>query len=134
MSTFSIGDRLVGPDQSTYFITDIADNHDGDLDRALQLMTLAKEAGADAARSSTSGSSASSATTASAASVGSWTIRRHGRSRCSTCIRPPRCRGSGRLARHACAVHPDGVHVAALRLRGCCSPRALHQCLRDRVR
>ena len=50
MSTFSIGDRLIGPDQPTYFIADIAANHDGDLDRALLLMTLAKEAGADAAK------------------------------------------------------------------------------------
>ena len=45
-----IGDRLVGPDQPTYFIADIAANHDGDLDRALHLMTLAKDAGADCAK------------------------------------------------------------------------------------
>jgi sialic acid synthase SpsE len=44
--TFQLGDRVVGPDQPTYFIADIAANHDGDLDRALALMTLAKEAGA----------------------------------------------------------------------------------------
>ena len=50
MTTFPIGDRLVGPDQPTYFIADIAANHDGDLDRALMLMTLAKEAGADCAK------------------------------------------------------------------------------------
>ena len=50
MSDFLIGDRLVGPDQPTYFIADIAANHDGDLDRALMLMTLAKEAGADCAK------------------------------------------------------------------------------------
>lgn len=50
MSTFRIGDRVIGPDQPTYFIADIAANHDGDLDRALALMTLAKEAGADAAK------------------------------------------------------------------------------------
>jgi len=50
MSAFGIGDRLVGPDQPTYFIADIAANHDGDLERALALMTLAKEAGADAAK------------------------------------------------------------------------------------
>ncbi|MDO8307679.1 MAG: N-acetylneuraminate synthase family protein [Actinomycetota bacterium] len=47
---FTIGDRLVGPDEPTYFIADIAANHDGDLDRALDLMTLAKEAGADCAK------------------------------------------------------------------------------------
>ncbi|MBI1352141.1 MAG: N-acetylneuraminate synthase, partial [Actinomycetales bacterium] len=50
MTTFRIGDRLVGPDQPTYFIADIAANHDGSLDRALELMTLAKEAGADCAK------------------------------------------------------------------------------------
>ena len=50
MTTFRIGDHLVGPDQPTYFIADIAANHDGSLDRALELMTLAKEAGADCAK------------------------------------------------------------------------------------
>ena len=50
MTTFRIGDRLVGPDQPTYFIADIAANHDGDLGRAKHLMTLAKEAGADCAK------------------------------------------------------------------------------------
>lgn len=34
----------------TYFIADIAANHDGDLNRALQLIELAAEAGADAAK------------------------------------------------------------------------------------
>jgi N-acetylneuraminate synthase len=47
---FRIGDRVVGPDAPTYFIADIAANHDGDLDRALRLITLAHEAGADAAK------------------------------------------------------------------------------------
>ena len=50
MSAFQLGDRLIGPDQPTYFIADIAANHDGDLTRALELMTLAKEAGADCAK------------------------------------------------------------------------------------
>lgn len=50
MTTFSIGERLIGPDQRTYFIADIAANHDGDLERAKHLMTLAKEAGADCAK------------------------------------------------------------------------------------
>ena len=50
MSAFQLGDRLIGPDQPTYFIADIAANHDGDLIRALDLMTLAKEAGADCAK------------------------------------------------------------------------------------
>ena len=50
MTTFQLGDRLIGPDQPTYFIADIAANHDGDLDRALALMTLARDAGADCAK------------------------------------------------------------------------------------
>src|SRR5512141_2675862 len=45
-----IGDRLIGPDQPTYFIADIAANHDGDLDRAKLLIRLAKQSGADAAK------------------------------------------------------------------------------------
>ena len=39
-------DRLT----ATYFIADIAANHDGDLQRALDLMSLAKDAGADCAK------------------------------------------------------------------------------------
>jgi N-acetylneuraminate synthase len=50
VTTFRIGERLVGPDQPTYFIADIAANHDGDLERAKHLMTLAKDAGADCAK------------------------------------------------------------------------------------
>ena len=50
MTSFQIGDRTVGPDQPTYFIADVAANHDGSLDRARELMTLAKEAGADCAK------------------------------------------------------------------------------------
>ena len=50
MTTFKIGNHDIGTDEPTYFIADIAANHDGDLDRALQLMTLSKDAGADAAK------------------------------------------------------------------------------------
>ena len=45
-----IGHHLIGDDYPTYFIADIAANHDGSLDRAKQLIRLAKEAGADAAK------------------------------------------------------------------------------------
>lgn len=48
--TFNIGNHVIGKDQPTYFIADIAANHDGDLDRARLLIRLAKEAGADAAK------------------------------------------------------------------------------------
>jgi N-acetylneuraminate synthase len=45
-----IDGRRIGPDQPTYFIADIAANHDGSLERAIRLIELAKEAGADAAK------------------------------------------------------------------------------------
>ena len=45
-----IGKRIIGLNHPTYFIADIAANHDGDLDRARTLIRLAKEAGADAAK------------------------------------------------------------------------------------
>jgi len=47
---FKIGTRWIGEKHPTYFIADIAANHDGDLDRAKLLIKLAKEAGADAAK------------------------------------------------------------------------------------
>lgn len=40
----------IGPGHNTYFIADIAANHDGDLSRAKDLIYLAAEAGADAAK------------------------------------------------------------------------------------
>ena len=45
-----INDHIIGLDYPTYFIADIAANHDGSLDRAKRLIYLAKEAGADAAK------------------------------------------------------------------------------------
>jgi len=45
-----IGKRSIGIPHPTYFIADVAANHDGHLDRAKQLIRLAKEAGADAAK------------------------------------------------------------------------------------
>ena len=45
-----IAGKPVGGSNPTYFIADVAANHDGVLDRALELMTLAKDAGADAAK------------------------------------------------------------------------------------
>jgi N-acetylneuraminate synthase len=46
----TIGNRTIGLNHPTYFIADIAANHDGDLERAKLLIRLAKEAGADAAK------------------------------------------------------------------------------------
>jgi N-acetylneuraminate synthase len=45
-----IGSHYIGLGHPTYFIADIAANHDGDLERAKMLIRLAKEAGADAAK------------------------------------------------------------------------------------
>lgn len=45
-----IGNRSIGADSPVYFIADIAANHDGDLERAKDLIYLAAEAGADAAK------------------------------------------------------------------------------------
>lgn len=50
MPFVKIGQRVVGPGHPLYFVADIAANHDGDIDRALRLIELAKEAGADAAK------------------------------------------------------------------------------------
>jgi len=43
-------DRKIGLEHPVYFIADIAANHDGDLDRAVDLIRLAAEAGAEGAK------------------------------------------------------------------------------------
>jgi sialic acid synthase SpsE len=45
-----IGNHKIGEKHPTYFIADIAANHDGHLERAKLLIKLAKDAGADAAK------------------------------------------------------------------------------------
>jgi sialic acid synthase SpsE len=45
-----IADRKIGFNHPTYFIADIAANHDGSLDRAKMLIRLAKDAGAEGAK------------------------------------------------------------------------------------
>jgi len=50
MMQITIGNHIIGEEHPTYFIADIAANHDGDLERAKLLIRLAKEAGADAAK------------------------------------------------------------------------------------
>lgn len=47
---FKINDRIISIDSPTYFIADIASNHDNDLDRAIELIHEAKKAGADAVK------------------------------------------------------------------------------------
>jgi len=46
----TIADRKIGLNHPTYFIADIAANHDGDLERAKMLIHVAAEAGAEAAK------------------------------------------------------------------------------------
>ena len=49
-TSFHIGSREISLQAPVYFIADIAANHDGDLQRAKDLIWRAKEAGADAAK------------------------------------------------------------------------------------
>ena len=46
----TIDGKHIGDDYPTYFIADIAANHDGDMERAKDLIYMAAEAGADAAK------------------------------------------------------------------------------------
>ncbi len=50
IKTIKIGDKIIGPQYPTFFIADIAANHDGDLERGKKLIYLAARAGADAAK------------------------------------------------------------------------------------
>jgi len=49
-NNFKIGNTEIGTNSLTYFIADIAANHDGDIEKAKDLIYMAKEAGADAAK------------------------------------------------------------------------------------
>ncbi len=49
-NTFKINRRLIGDKFPTYFIADIAANHDGNLKKAIRLIREAKKSGADAAK------------------------------------------------------------------------------------
>ena len=48
--SFTIGASTISADSPTYFIADVAANHDGELSRAKDLIWRAKEAGADCAK------------------------------------------------------------------------------------
>jgi N-acetylneuraminate synthase len=50
VNTLKLGRHTVGLEHPTYFIADIAANHDGDLERAKQLIRLCAKAGANAAK------------------------------------------------------------------------------------
>ncbi|MAF99553.1 MAG: N-acetylneuraminate synthase [Nanoarchaeota archaeon] len=47
MQPVKIGDKLIGPNQPTFFIAEAGVNHDGDINKAKQLIDVAVEAGAD---------------------------------------------------------------------------------------
>ena len=47
---FKIEDTIISNDAPTYFIADIAANHDGDLEKAKELIYLCAEAGSNAAK------------------------------------------------------------------------------------
>ena len=49
-NNFKIGNNEINANSKTYFIADIAANHDGDLEKAKELIYMAKEAGANAAK------------------------------------------------------------------------------------
>lgn len=48
--TFSLGDRLVGSDQPPFIIAEMSGNHNQSLDRALELVDAAAQAGAHAVK------------------------------------------------------------------------------------
>jgi sialic acid synthase SpsE len=50
MATLKLGSKIIGDDKPTYFVADISANHDGDLERAKNLIRLCAQAGADAAK------------------------------------------------------------------------------------
>ena len=49
MNTIRLGSKIVD-DRSLYFIADIGANHNGSLEKAIELIHLAKQAGANAAK------------------------------------------------------------------------------------
>ena len=50
MKTINIKNRLIGPNQPPYIIAEISGNHNGDINRAFQLLEAAKIAGVDAVK------------------------------------------------------------------------------------
>lgn len=50
LSEFSLGTKMIGINHPTYFIADIAANHDRNIERAKDLIYLAAESGANAAK------------------------------------------------------------------------------------
>jgi len=53
MSTITIANRQIGPGNPPYVIAEISGNHNGDINKALELIRVAKKAGADAVKMQT---------------------------------------------------------------------------------
>ena len=49
-STFSIGGRIIGPDNPVYIVAELSANHDQDFEYAVRIIQAAKETGADAVK------------------------------------------------------------------------------------
>ena len=45
MKSFKIGKKKIGENEATYFIADIAANHDGSLSKAKELIHMAADSG-----------------------------------------------------------------------------------------
>lgn len=50
MSNFSIGDRAIGPDQPAFVIAEVGINHNGEVGKAMEMIKVARRAGADAVK------------------------------------------------------------------------------------
>ena len=50
MKKFKIGNSTIGDNYPTYFVADIAANHDGKLSRAIELIKICADSGANAAK------------------------------------------------------------------------------------
>ena len=50
MNKIKIENKIIGLNYPTYFVADLAENHDGDIERAKDLIYLCAEAGADVAK------------------------------------------------------------------------------------
>lgn len=50
MGSIQVGNNTIGRDHPLYFVADIGANHDGDINRALELIEMVKEAGGHAAK------------------------------------------------------------------------------------
>ena len=50
LQSFSVGERRIGPGLPVFVIAEIGNNHNGDFDRAIELIDVAKKTGADCAK------------------------------------------------------------------------------------